>query len=311
MSYLYSNNINVVNSVEIQNDSGNTLTTTIYYNGSPVSGSNQLPVSLGADTITITGNVNVGTVVTVNSTPSNPVHVHLTEVGNFGLLDQYIPVQGNVFVQSIVNTNVMVINTANIYSLGGYINVSNFPVSQNVIVTSLPSVNVVVNEVSGYLYALNNAAINTHRGWTMDDTIRPVISFRVNSSGTTIADIIEIIEYEIGNNNASQSTIVYEWWEGDISISGATVPGWSSVGTKSQYRIYQDVYGSNPGNTFTANGAIMRHSGVIIGKNSQNDEGPADMKGGATPNMLTLCMRRVDSGTKLDVWFAFTIKELI
>ena len=28
------------------------------------------------------------------------------------------------------------------------------------------------------------------------------------------------------------------------------------------------------------------------------------------PNMLTLCMRRVDNATKLDVWFAFTIREL-
>jgi len=26
--------------------------------------------------------------------------------------------------------------------------------------------------------------------------------------------------------------------------------------------------------------------------------------------MLTLCMRRVDNSTKLDVWFAFTCKEL-
>ena len=28
------------------------------------------------------------------------------------------------------------------------------------------------------------------------------------------------------------------------------------------------------------------------------------------PNMLTLCMRRADNATKLDVWFAFTIREL-
>ena len=35
------------------------------------------------------------------------------------------------------------------------------------------------------------------------------------------------------------------------------------------------------------------------------------MNGGGTPNMFTLCMRRVDNATKLDVWFAFTIKELI
>jgi hypothetical protein len=54
----------------------------------------------------------------------------------------------------------------------------------------------------------------------------------------------------------------------------------------------------------------MRHSGIIIGKNASGDEGPATMYGGATPNTLTLCMRRVDNATKLDVWFAFTIKEL-
>jgi hypothetical protein len=82
------------------------------------------------------------------------------------------------------------------------------------------------------------------------------------------------------------------------------------LGTKCQYRVYQDKNSSNQSNTFTPNGAIMRHSGVIIGKNSSADEGPATLKGGATPNMLTLCMRRVDNATKLDVWFAFTIKEL-
>jgi len=118
------------------------------------------------------------------------------------------------------------------------------------------------------------------------------------------------VEYEIGNNNANQSTIVYEWYEGEITISGAAIPSWTSVGTKCQYRVYEDQYSSNQGNTFTKNSSIMRHSGIIIGKNASGDEGPATMKGGSTPNMLTLCMKRVDNATKLDVWFAFTIKEL-
>lgn len=171
-------------------------------------------------------------------------------------------------------------------------------------------ISVVSDEEAGTIFGLNNAAINANRGWTMDDTMRPVISFRVNSSGTSAADIIKIVEYEIGNNNANASTIVYEWWEGDIAISGYTIPAWSTIGTKGQYRIYQDKYSSNTSNTFTANGAIMRHSGIIIGKNSSGDEGPSSMLGGASPNMLTLCMRRVDNSTKLDVWFAFTMKEL-
>jgi hypothetical protein len=160
----------------------------------------------------------------------------------------------------------------------------------------------------GSLYSFNNNATNTNRGWTMDDTMRPVISLK-NASANT-ADLIRIVDYEIGNNNAASSTIIYEWYEGNIAIAGAAIPGWTTYGVHSQYIVYQDRNASNQGNTFTANGAIMRHSGIIIGKNSSAEEGPAAMFGGATPNMLTLCMKRVDSATKLDVWFAFTVKEL-
>lgn len=253
---------------------------------SPVSFSNPFPVSLGSSNITITGNVNVGTTVSVTSSPENPVHTHITEVGSSGVLQDlsipYLPVG----ISSLLNT-VSIANTS--------ITVSGI---------------VVVDEPAGSLYSFNNHAINTNRGWTMDDTMRPVLSVRVNSTGTTVSNLIEIVEYEVGNNNANQSTIVYEWYEGDIAISGAAIPAWTNVGTRGQYRIYQDKYSSNTGNTFTANGSVMRHSGIIIGKNSSNDEGPATLYGGASPNMLTLCMKRVDNSTKLDVWFAFTLKEL-
>lgn len=272
--------------------------------GQPVTNTNPLPVSLGSNNITITGNVNIGTTVEVSSTPENPVHTHITEIGTSNTLNvPYMPVSGNVVVTSgSLNANVT-----------GMVNVGNFPASQNVVITSgnvniNSTVTVITTEDAGDLYSFNNHAINTNRGWTMDDTMRPVVSFRNGSAN--IADLIKIIEYEIGNNNANQSTIVYEWYEGDIAITGAAIPAWTTFGVHSQYRIYQDKYSSNQGNTFTSNGAIMRHSGIIIGKNATDDEGPASMHGGATPNMLTLCMRRVDNSTKLDVWFAFTIKEL-
>jgi hypothetical protein len=201
----------------------------------------------------------------------------------------------------LLNNNVNVQNNSTIVSTS-----NPFPVTGNVNVNSI--VSVVTAEEAGYFYSFNNHAINTNRGWTMDDTMRPVISFRNGS--VSIADLIKIIEYEIGNNNANQSTIIYEWYEGDIAISGAAVPAWTTFGVHSQYRIYQDKFSTNTGNTFTPNGAIMRHSGIIIGKNASDDAGPASLYGGGTPNMLTLCMRRVDNSTKLDVWFAFTIKEL-
>jgi hypothetical protein len=237
-------------------------------NGDIVTLSNPLPVTLGSSNITITGDVNVGTTVNVSSSPSNPVHTHVTEFGNVNISGTSLPVT-----------------------------LSNI-------------ITVIAEEASGNLFSFNNHAINTNRGWTMDDTMRPVVSIRVSNTATSITDLAEIMEYEIGNNNANQSTIVYEWYEGEIAISGAAIPAWNSVGTKCQYRVYQDKNSSNNGNTFTPNGAVMRHSGIIIGKNSDADEGPATLKGGATPNMLTLCMKRVDNSTKLDVWFAFTIKEL-
>jgi hypothetical protein len=45
--------------------------------GTTVSSANPLPVTLGSDTITITGSVNVGTVVQVDSSDEDPVHAHI------------------------------------------------------------------------------------------------------------------------------------------------------------------------------------------------------------------------------------------
>jgi hypothetical protein len=171
------------------------------------------------------------------------------------------------------------------------------------------AINIITVEEPGDLYAFNNHATNVNRGWTMDNTMRPVISFQNGSTSAT--DFIKIMEYEIGNNNAAQSTIIYEWYEGPLTIAGAAIPSWTTFGIHSQYRVYQDQYSSNQGNTFTVPaGTYQRHNGIIIGKNSTGESNPATMYGGASRNMLTLCMKRVDNQTKLDVWFAFTIKEL-
>ena len=51
----------------------------ILYNNSSISSSNPLPVSLGSNTITITGPVTIPAEVLVYSEASNPVHVHIVE----------------------------------------------------------------------------------------------------------------------------------------------------------------------------------------------------------------------------------------
>jgi len=171
---------------------------------------------------------------------------------------------------------------------------------------------VITNDPPGTFYSFNNHATAFHRGFTLEqDVMTPILSIRVNSTGTTITDLVTIEDYEMGNNNANQSTIIYEWYEGAVTIGGTPgTPAWSSVGTKTQYRWYTDAYGSQVPNTLSIGSAVMRHSGIVIGKNSSAEVGPATMHGGATPNMLTLCAKRVDSSTKLDLWLTFTIKEL-
>jgi hypothetical protein len=296
MTYLFNSNTSatISNEVEIKNDVGNAVpvVATINNGNAAVSLFNPLPVTLGGGNIQIFGNTNIIDTVTVSSTPENPVHVHLTEMGTANLMTiDYMPIMGNVYL----NNN------------SSSVSVSNpLPVSATISNT----ITVITEEAAGNLFSINNHSINTNRGWTMDDTMRPVISFRV-SNVKSISELTEIIEYEIGNNNANQSTIMYEWYEGEIVLTGAATPVWTSVGNRTQYRIYQDKYSSNQGNTFTPNSSILRHSGIIIGKNTSGDEGPATMYGGSVPNMLTLCMRRVDNSTKLDVWFAFTFKELM
>ena len=118
-------------------------------NGDIISRSNPLPVSIGSDTINIIGNIAIPTTVNVASSPENPVHTHITEVGTSGNLSiSYLPIGGNVNVTNIVSVtgNVTANGTINVGNLPAtqtvngtinignsvQVNVTNFPVTQNV-----------------------------------------------------------------------------------------------------------------------------------------------------------------------------------
>lgn len=103
-------------------------------NGDIISRSNPLPVSIGSDTINIIGNIAVPTTVNVASSPENPVHTHITEVGTSGNLSiSYLPIGGNVNVTNLVTItgNVTANGTINVGNTV-QVNVTNFPVTQNV-----------------------------------------------------------------------------------------------------------------------------------------------------------------------------------
>jgi hypothetical protein len=88
-----------------------------------VSNTNPLPVSIGSDTINIVGNISIPTTVNVASSPTNPVHTHITEVGTSGNLTiSYLPIGGNVNV-----TNVVAV-TGNV-TVNGTVNIGNTPIA--------------------------------------------------------------------------------------------------------------------------------------------------------------------------------------
>ena len=149
-------------------------------------------------------------------------------------------------------------------------------------------------------YTIHNFGIFTHRGWTMSDDLIPMITIRAKN---TASKAVKILEYELGNNNASSSTIGYVWYE-NATITG-TVPAFSSVNTDAEYRFYTDAFGSNTPNGFT--GGTKRHSGIVIGKNSEAESTLSNIPLTANGTNLTMCVQRLDSATKLDLWVAITL----
>ena len=116
---------------------GSTGFVSLNQGAAPISFSNPLPVSLGSSNITITGDVNVGTTVSVTSTPQDPVHTHITEVGSSGILqDQnipYLPVGISTLLNtvsigntvSISNTSFYVLNPVTSVTVGGTVSIAN------------------------------------------------------------------------------------------------------------------------------------------------------------------------------------------
>ena len=259
-----------------------------------------LPVTLGSENITITGDVNVGSTVTVQSSAEDPVDMHIRQVGTSGILDvPYLPISGNVVISNGYPTTQNVSFSNQTIFINGGLSNTNIHHSNGANITSavpLPVTASIVNPVS-LLYSFNNFGVFNHRGWSVSDTLIPMFSVRAKSTAT---HIVNIINYDIGNNNANQSTIGYIWIE-DATISGS-VSSWTSLNTEAEYRFYTDAYGSNTPNGVS--GGAQRHAGIIIGKNSSSESDIANINliaGGVT---MTLCLIRLDSATKLDVWVA-------
>jgi hypothetical protein len=119
MTYLFSSN------VEVSNDIGNPLPITVTNtNGNIVSLANPFPVTLGSNSIQIIGNISIPTTVNVASSPDDPVHTHITEIGTSGNLlalgINYMPIGGNVGIIS----NVTVLQGTNPWTVNGSVGIT-------------------------------------------------------------------------------------------------------------------------------------------------------------------------------------------
>lgn len=110
-------------------------------NGQPI-----VRVSIGNESVEISGNVFIPGNIEVFSTPDNPVHSHITEVGTSGILTvPWMPVAGNVTVDNFPS-NIRITDmpgiTGNVHVYGN-VSVDNFP--SNVSITQMPGVTIVGN----------------------------------------------------------------------------------------------------------------------------------------------------------------------
>jgi hypothetical protein len=98
--------------------------------GSPVSFENPFPVSLGSSSITINGSITIPTTVSVASSPANPVHTHITQIGSSGLLEDegipYMPIGiGTAQNLNLSYLPVGISTLLNTVSIGNTVSISN------------------------------------------------------------------------------------------------------------------------------------------------------------------------------------------
>lgn len=205
-------------------------------------GEPELRVNLGANAFTISGNVNIPGEVTVNSSPADPVHVHLTELGTFGNLTTYIPVRGNVTIDS---GNIVVYQGTTPWVIDG--NVSNIAG-----ITTLPA-------ITGNVHVWGNVGIDQ----------LPGITGNVGVSGNVEISRMPAVT---GNVNATITggnvNIIPDYTAGDFYGEPYAISITPVVQTYGTYGISSrehQVYTGGGGSVTTANSTFIASSTSTVG----------------------------------------------
>jgi hypothetical protein len=150
--------------------------------------------------ITITGDVTIPGTVTVSSTPEDPVHTHITEIGTSGILDvPYMPIGGSVSIGSdgTVSLSANTLSALENITVSGSVSVSNFPATQAVTGTFWQATQPVSGTVAldaNTLSALENigvtGTVTVQDGGgsiTVDGAVSATVSGTVELGATTLS----------------------------------------------------------------------------------------------------------------------------
>ena len=147
--------------------------------GEQVTVDNPFPVSLGSSSITINGSITIPTTVSVASSPANPVHTHITQIGSSGLLEDegipYMPIGiGTAQNLNLSYLPVGISTLLNTVSIGNTVSISN---------TSFYITNPVTSVTVGGTVSIGNTVSISNTSFYVTN---PVTTVAVSGIGSTV-----------------------------------------------------------------------------------------------------------------------------
>ena len=235
-----------------------------------------LRVTLGSDNITITGDVNLVDTVTVNSTPEDPVHTHITEVGTSGILAvPYLPIGGTVELGTSTLAALESVSVQNTVT----VTVNNFPTTSTVFQGTTPWVTTITNwpalqYVNGVLYAVQSGtwsvgvtgSVSVNNSVTITNTSFAITNFPTTSTvyqgtdpwnitGTIVAsnftstvNVANTVTVNQGTNPWTVTGNINATIDGEVSIAGANPDAFGRARVSELFTLgdYKHIYALDP-----------------------------------------------------------------
>ena len=228
--------------------------------------------------IIISGDINIPGTVTVNSTPENPVHNHITEVGTSGLLAvPYMPINGTVSIgtDGTVSLSATTLSALENITVSGSVSVSNFPATQ---------------AVTGTFWQATQPVSGTVTANVTFPTTQQV-------SGTVALDTNTLSALE--NINATVNGTVSIGTDGTVSLSATTLSALENITVSGTVELGATTLSALENTTVTINGTPTVNIGTIPEVEIKNDSGnPVPISGTVSVNQPVAV---TDNGTSLSI----------